>query len=492
MIKLFQMFSWILFISVWFACSEKDQLDKNNEIDSLVNKYIELDKFNGSLLVIHNYKIIYERIYGIANPSTNEQLTPDHRFRLASVTKQFTGMGIMILKESSKLDYSDGINKYLPEFPYDGITIKHLLTHTSGLPDYGSLLDQYWDTTNTIIRNRKIANNYNVYDYLIKYHPPALFSPGEQYKYSNTGYNLLGLIIEKASGLTFQKFMKTKVFEPLEMTNTFVNTPDGILPDELRAHGFKINPANTGYLEFDWHYQNGMFGEGGIYTTAKDMYKYDQALYTNALVSQETLKEAYSPWKLNDGKDVNYGFGWSLIDNERGNFVAHGGGWVGFSTFFLRDYHHGNTIIQLTNRPGVRRGELAFAIYEILHGGDYVMPKGSIAEVMLVEMNKNNIEKALQTYYDLRKTKPEEYDFSENQLNSLGYQLLSQERYSEAIQIFKENIKLFPKSGNVYDSLAEAYMKSDNRELAIKYYQESIRLDPDNENAKKMLKDLKN
>ena len=371
--------AWFIFLFVGWSCLtvSKEQQARVAAIDTLVKKYIEFDKFNGCLLVVHDHQIIYESVHGVANPETGELLTREHRFRLASVAKQFTGIAIAILKEDGKLDYNDRIRKFLPELPYEDITIRHLLSHTSGLPDYGSILDQNWDTPHVNTQDRKIANNYDAYENLIKHHPPALFRPGDRYKYCNTGYNLLALIIERASGQTYHEFMRTRVFEPVGMKGTFVNAADGTLPDTLRACGFKSNPGATGYADIDWHYQNGMFGDGGIYSTIEDMYKFDQALYGSTLVSQRTLNEAYSCSILNDGKKVDYGFGWSIIHDNRGDFVAHGGGWAGFSPFFIRDYRNGNMIIQLTNRPGIRRGQLAFSIYEILHGGKYEMPDGS-------------------------------------------------------------------------------------------------------------------
>lgn len=493
MSKSIRLYVWIALLIAGCSCSilAKGQQAKIAAIDALMNKYIELDRFNGCLLVADDHAIIYQRVHGVANPATGEPLTQEHRFRLASVAKQFTGTAIMILKERGELDYDDNVRKYLPDLPYDGITIRHLLTHTSGLPDYGSLLDQHWDTTHVNTRERKIANNHDAYECLVKYRPPALFPPGDRHEYCNTGYNLLALIVERVSGQTYQEFMRTRVFDPLGMTSTFENAADGTLPDKLRARGFKRNPVDTGYVDIDWHYQNGMFGDGGAFSTITDMFKYDQALYGSKLVSQQTLKEAFSCSKLNDGNEVDYGFGWSIVHNGRGDFVAHGGGWAGFSSFFLRDYHNGNTVIQLTNMPGVRKEQLAFAIYEILHGGKYEMPKGSVAEVMLTEINKSNVRVALERYHELKKSKPDDYDFSERELNALGYLLLGQKRYADAIEIFKKNASVFPDSWNVYDSLGEAYIKSNDLEQAIRYYEKSLSLNPGNDNAKDMLERLR-
>jgi len=456
-------------------------------IDRLVEKHIELDKFNGCFLVAKDRKIIYERVHGISDPATGEKLTLEHRFRLASVSKQFAGLAVMILKQDGKLDYDDPVREYLPDLPYRGITIRHLLTHTSGLPDYGSLLESYWDTTRADSEERRIASNRDAYRLLVEHSPPALFKPGEKHSYCNTGYNILALVIERVSGKSYHEFMRTRIFEPAGMNSTFVNPADGTLPDSLRARGFRENPAGPGYIITDRHYQNGMFGDGGIYSTVGDLFRYDQALYGDKLVSPGILKEGLSPSRLNDGSEEDYGFGWSILSDEGGDFVAHGGGWAGFSPFFIRDYNNGNTIIQLTNRPGITRGELAFAVHSILRGGKVAMPKGSIARVLLREINERDTGSAIETYYTLKKTRPDDYNFSEGELNRLGYQLLGQNRFDEAVLIFIENVRVFPDSWNVYDSLAEAYMKRGQREKAIENYNKSLSMNPENDNARRML-----
>lgn len=349
-------------------------------IDALVDRYIELDKFNGTLLVARDREVIYERAHGLADHSTGEELTLDHRFRLASVTKQLTGVGVLVLVQEGLLALGDPVEDYLPGFPYPGVTVRHLLTNTSGLPDYGGLLESHWDVANAGSGRRKIVTNRDVYELLLQEAPPAEFEPGDRYAYSNTGFNLLALVVEDVSGQTFPEFMRTRVFEPAGMKDTFVNAPDGTLPTARRARGHGLDEAGTGWVVADEHYQNGLYGDGGVYSTVRDLFRYDQALYDGALVGPDLLAEAVSPARLNDGTASEYGFGWSVITDERGDFVAHGGGWAGFSPFFVRDYHNGNAVIQLTNRPGIRRGELAFAIYELLHGGRLELPEAAMAE----------------------------------------------------------------------------------------------------------------
>jgi CubicO group peptidase (beta-lactamase class C family) len=482
----------LFIISGTIACGNSASKPKSTKqkIDELVSKYHEIGQFNGCLLVVKDGKVIYNKAFGVANFETGEPLTIDHRFRLASVTKQFTGMAIMILKEQGKLDFDDDIQKYLPDLPYENISIRNLLTHTSGLPDYLSLMDRYWDTVHVDITKKRVATNTDALEFLIKYHPPIEFEPGEKYAYSNTGYNMLALIVEKASGMTYHDFMKTHIFGPLGMDNSFVNSPDGINPVENRALGFRLKPDGITYENSDFHYQNGVYGDGGIYTTTGDMFKWDQAIYNGTLVSKETWEEATSPAILNDKSPQNYGFGWSLIPSEYGLVVAHGGGWVGFRTFNLIDLEHKNAVVQLCNTPGVGRGNLAFAIYDILHGKEVEMPKRPIGITLLYELQVKNMEQAIKLYYELKEEKSDEYIFAEDELNLLGYRLINQERIQDAIEIFKLNVKEYPDAWNVYDSLGEAYMLNEEFEKSRENYLKSLELNPDNDNARRMLERL--
>lgn len=481
----------LLLPGVFLVCQSCDTRRKAERIDELVNRYHEFDKFNGCVLVAEGEDIIYENALGFSNVDKSEKLTPDHGFRLGSVAKQFTAMAVMILQEQGMLNYGDDIRQYIPELPYERVTVRHLLTHMSGLPDYTSLLEQYWDTMNIGLPARKIATNHDALNLLVKKQPPVEFNPGDRHKYCNTGFMLLALMVERISGQTFQAFMESNVFRPLGMNSTYVNDPSGILPGKQRAHGLELNREGTGFLPKDYHYQNGMYGDGGIISTVEDMFKWDQVLYSDGLVSESTLNQAFAPAILNDSSTVDYGFGWSIVPYEDGIAVAHGGGWLGFRAFILRDITAEKTIIQLCNMPGIRKGELAFTIWRILHNKEYTLPKRSIAEVMLQAIYRAGVEAAIEEYRELKETSPDKYHFSEGELNKLGYQLIGLGRVGDAIEVFKLNVDVFPDSWNVYDSLGEAYMIAGDVELAIAYYKKSLELKPDNTNAQQKLKKLK-
>lgn len=384
------------------ACQSKLTQEKINKIDELMNWYYGIGKFNGCVLVAENGRIIYQKAFGYTDHNRNNKLTLNHGFRLASVSKQFTAMAVMILQEQDKLSYEDDIRMYLSELPYKNMTIRHLLTHTSGLPDYAALLEEHWDTANKGYSKRKIASNGDALNALVKYQRPIKFNPGDRYEYCNTGYMLLGLIVERVTGERFQDFMKTHIFQPLGMKQTYVNEPTGILPEKQRAYGFKPNPEGTGYVADDFHFMNGMYGDGGIISTVKDLFKWDQALYRERLVSQATLDEAFTQAKLNDLSKIEYGFGWSVIQMEKGKLLSHGGGWVGFRAGITRDLAAKSTIIKLCNMPDIPRPRLGFIIYDILHGKEIRFPEMSITKALSQEINRNNVESAIEEDYDLK------------------------------------------------------------------------------------------
>jgi CubicO group peptidase (beta-lactamase class C family) len=242
------------------------------------------------------------------------------------------------------------LEKYIPGLPYKNITIRHLLTHTSGLPDYQALLDQHWDKT-------KVAGNAECIEYLQKYSPPKLFEPGEKYEYSNTGYMLLGSVAEKASGLDFISFARTRIFVPVEMTNTDIRSQEqkAMLPQMAWGHVWveekQAYVRADSMLAFNYGIWLGnRKGPGRISSTSSDLLKWDQVLYRGELVSTETLNEAFTPMKLNSDSVSNYGFGWTIESHPLlGKVVRHSGGNPGYDTHIIRYVEANRTIILLCN-----------------------------------------------------------------------------------------------------------------------------------------------
>jgi CubicO group peptidase (beta-lactamase class C family) len=304
--------------------------------------------FSGVVLVAKNGKIQFYEAAGKRKFETDETLKKNDIFELASVSKQFTTMVIMMLKERGKLNFDDPISKYV-EVPYPNITIRHLLTHTGGLPDYQAVMDKYWDKS-------KVAGNPEILEYLNLYKPPVLFQPGEKYSYSNTGYVLLASIAEKASGKDFIEMCRQWIFKPLKMRDTDIRSLEekGKVKNFAAGHqkdssGNYVNANNFRSSDYTVWLGNRK-GPGRISSTAEDLLKWDAALYTEKLVKKETLAEALTSGTLNNGNKINYGFGWEvLIDQAGKKYVQHTGGNPGYSTIIIRFMADKKTIIILCN-----------------------------------------------------------------------------------------------------------------------------------------------
>lgn len=304
--------------------------------------------FSGVILVSEDGKILFEKRAGYRSFENQIPLETTDIFELASVSKQFASMLIMMCQEKGLLDFDDPLEKYV-KVPYTGITIRNLLTHTSGLPDYQAIMDAHWDKS-------KVAGNPDILEYLRKYAPPINFEPGEKYEYSNTGYVLLGSIVEQATGKDFVELSRDWIFRPLEMQNTDMrsleekalvnNFAAGHLKNET---GTYVN-ANTFHSSDYTVWLGNRKGPGRVSSNAEDLLKWDQALYTNKLVSQETLEEAFTPFRLNDETRSYYGFGWDLDPKSPfGKMVSHTGDNPGYKTIIVRYIEENKTIIILNN-----------------------------------------------------------------------------------------------------------------------------------------------
>jgi len=319
---------------------------QQEKLDSLVRAQ---KNFSGVVLIAENGIQAYQKAFGYREFADQIPLQASDIFELASVSKQFTAMIIMMLKEKDLLNYDDSVSKYL-EIPYKGMTIRNLLTHTSGLPDYQDIMDKYWNKT-------KVAGNPECIEYLNKYSPPKHFEPGEKYEYSNTGYMLLASIAEKASGKDFIELCRKWIFKKLKMKSTDIRTLEEKKATKNFAIGHIYVEERNKYVRADSFpssnytiWLGNRKGPGRISSTAADLLKWDNALYTEKLVRQSTLQEAFTPMKLNDGSFSNYGFGWELRnDPSFGKIVQHNGDNPGYKTQIIRYIDKKKTMIILNN-----------------------------------------------------------------------------------------------------------------------------------------------
>jgi CubicO group peptidase (beta-lactamase class C family) len=336
---------------VTHAQSYSNKADPNiyDKIDEIFINANRDQQFSGVLLVAVNGKPIYYAARGFRDFSKHSALLKTDVFELASVSKQFTSMIIMMLREEHKLNFDDPVEKYI-RIPYKGITIRMLLNHTSGLPDYQDIMDKHWDKT-------KIAGNDDAIAYLNQYAPPPLFSPGTAYTYSNTGYLVLASIAEKASGKDFIELCRARIFKPLGMKSTDIRTNEEKAQLKNLALGhIHVNPGNRhvradSFPSSDYTIWLGnRKGPGRVSSTAEDLLKWDQALYTNRLIPTDALSQAFTPGRLSDGTQTSYGFGWMLYQNEKtGHLIFHTGDNPGYHTQIRRYIDKKVTIILLNN-----------------------------------------------------------------------------------------------------------------------------------------------
>ncbi|MET3289754.1 UNVERIFIED_CONTAM: CubicO group peptidase (beta-lactamase class C family) [Brevibacillus sp. OAP136] len=327
-----------------------------NSISKMLQSYTkeayEHGFFNGCILLAHKNDILFETALGLANMAKKTELNLDSVFELASVSKQFTASAIILLRDKGVLSLNDDLEKYFPGIPYKGRTIKNLLNHTAGIPDYTEWVNKQAELTGTIPKNDVIEK------FLIESNLPEEFEVGTKWSYSNTAYAALALIIEKASGMTFGTFLEKEIFQPANMSSTCVyhrrlngdtipnyaygyifENGEYILPDDSQSSQFVI-PLD------------GIEGDGIVNSNLHDMLKWSLVLKEGTIISHASQQEMYTPTYVN-GKSEPYGYGWRIFNNEKAGYgVRHAGGWPGYHTQFIRYIDKEMTFVMLTNQTG--------------------------------------------------------------------------------------------------------------------------------------------
>ena len=324
---------------------------QNNKslFDSYMKAQTDIYGFNGNVLVSKHGKVIYKKSFGYADYNTKKELDDNSVFDCGSIAKEFTAMGILLLKDKGKISYSDTLRKFFPELPYINVTIQQLLTHTSGIPNGFDLIEKYFD-------HSKIATNDDLIRLLESKRPALLFEPGENLMYSGTAFNLLASIIEKISGMSYNSYMYEQVFKPLKMTHTQVaNGPRSAENIPGYANGYVYSDSLHKYLLADsqksgWTtYFAGINGEGMIITTTGDLLKWDRSLKNHALLREITQKEMLSLHAEKKFPAVSFGYGIRVGKNNIGNYVFHNGYYPGYLSMHLRYTDDDATVIVLSN-----------------------------------------------------------------------------------------------------------------------------------------------
>ncbi len=328
---------------------------KSNQLDTFFNNLQKTYRFNGNVLVSQYGHIIYKKSFGFSNIKSKDSLEIDNSFQLASISKQFTAVAILQLVDQGKIKLDESIKAYIPNFPYSAeITIRSLLSHKSGLPNYIYVFDK-------IIDKRKPLTNQQVVNLFIKHKPAIAYRPNTKFNYCNTNYALLAFIVEDIAKKPFDIYVKENIFEPLEMKNSFVYNPSSPEQLEHSANGYILRGGRLYNAGFD--HLDGVMGDKGIYSTVEDMYKWDQGLIQGKIVSRDLLKEAFTPQHTTPKVlTSNYGLGWRLKKLPNDEWLTyHTGWWHGFKNYYLHNEEDNSSIIILGNIAGHALTKLKYA-----------------------------------------------------------------------------------------------------------------------------------
>ncbi|MBS1637469.1 MAG: beta-lactamase family protein [Bacteroidetes bacterium] len=312
--------------------------DVRYRLDTLFTKLYTANMINGNVLISKNGEIIYQKCFGWANKEQGRMLCDTSMFQLASVSKVFTATAALMLYEQRKLSLDEKVSDILKGFPYPEITVKHLLSHRSGLPNYTYFCSEY------LPGDTAMLSNASVLELMIAHKPNVYFNAGARFNYSNTNYMLLALIIEKRSGMNYKQFMESELFAPLGMKHSMVNNSCRISTPEVTT-GYTTSFKPVSNDRFD-----GVYGDKGIYSTTYDLFLFSEALYQHTLLKAETQELAYTPYSK-EKKLSNYGYGWRMKNfTGTDKDVFHNGWWHGYRTSFHRRLRDGLTIVVLSNR----------------------------------------------------------------------------------------------------------------------------------------------
>jgi CubicO group peptidase (beta-lactamase class C family) len=473
---------------------------------------------NGNILLKQNGKIIASVAAGYADFETKKINTTDARFNLASISKVFTATAILQLRDNGKLSLDDQLTKFFPGLPFQGVTLRHLLTHTSGLPDF-ELYDM-------ISKNNpgKVITNAAILPALMDWKNGSSFAPGEHYRYCNVGYIVLALVIEKVSGMPYSAFLKKNIFNATGMKDTYVSVypghfffnDDRCVKMHYQPHPYYdttyVHADSTArdYIRFANFIANGTYGEGNIITTTGDLAQFDRAYFDGRLLKAATMQEAFTPMKLNNGEvfyernmdtmegegKESVGLGWEIFDQPVfGKSVGHGGYLYGNATFYFHNLDKNQTIIGFTNTGGSEFGRIVTSCLSLLNDKAplEIRTHHSMAFVYGSTLVKDGPDAAASALNAV-KSDTAHYYLSEWEFNQLGGNLLYRSSFGGhkllALEVFKINTLLFPDSFNTYDSYAAGLREVGMKQQAIKMYQKSIALNPNNEDGKHALREL--
>jgi CubicO group peptidase (beta-lactamase class C family) len=430
-------------------------------IDQLISQYQKLGLFNGSALVAENGQVVLKKGYGLANIEWNIPNAPDTKFRLGSITKQFTATLILQSVEQGKIDLNAPLTRYLPDYPArtgDKITIHHLLNHTSGIPGY----------TETPKFGQRARDPFTPAEFVKTFSGLDLFfEPGTRFSYSNSGYFLLGVILEKISGQPYEKLLRERIFDPVGMNDSGYDSTRPLMPKRAAGYDktFDGKYVNTSYLDMTQPY-----AAGSLYSTVEDLYKWDQALYSQKVLSDSSKQRMFTPG-LSD-----YGYAWEIRRKDGVTTIEHGGGINGFNTIIWRSPESKRLVVLLNNTGGAPLSAMTTSIRAILDGKAPEMPKEPAAVELMKTYDTSGLEAAMREARDMKAGS--RYDMGEGEMERFAGRLLAIGKIADGLTVAKQIAENAPKSVGAASLLSRAYRANGQRVEAIQALAKAIELSP--------------
>src|SRR5262245_10791541 len=461
------------------------------QLEPIIEQVMEQRNLPGfAIAIVEDRKVVYAAGFGVRNlEKKNEKVTPQSLFHMASITKPFVATSVMQLVEKGKVDLDAPVVKYLPYFRVSDeraatITVRQMLSHISGMPD---VRDYEWDKPQyddgALERYVRSLGNQSL-----------IAAPGTRFRYSNMAYEVLGDLIAKVSGMSFEDYVRTNILEPLGMksstllvkqANPSLLASPHIMDDSYETAVSKVFPYNRMHSP-----------SSTLYSNVLDMTRWAIAnMNRGELDGKRILKDSTYDlmWKPAGEQWQQIGISWFLGKYKEHRTISHSGGDTGFVSNLVMIPDRSIAIVMMSNYDRAPLRPLTNAALDVALGlkPEPVVLKPRIAKALYKIITNEGIDAAVEKYHDLKKNQPKAYDFQEGELNDLGYNLVRQKKLKEATKILQLNVSAYPESSNVYDSLGEAYMLNGDKVLAIENYEKSLKLNPGNTNAVEKLKLLR-
>src|SRR5262249_46428772 len=443
-----------------------------------------------AIAIVHNQKVVYAAGFGVRNlENKNDKITPQSLFHMASITKPFVATSVMQLVEKGKVDLESPVVKYLPYFRlnderYATITVRQMLSHLSGMPD---VLDYEWDKPQyddgALERYVRSLSNQSL-----------IAAPGTRFRYSNMAYEVLGDLIAKVSGMPFEDYVRKQILEPLGMKSSTLLVKQA--DPRLLASPHVMDKAYETVVSKVFPYNRMHSPSSTLYSNVLDMSRWATANMNRGELDGKRILKASTyevMWKPAGDQWQQIGISWFLGKYKEYPTISHSGGDTGFVSNLVMIPDQSIAVVMMSNFDRASLRPLTNAALDVALGlkPEPIIFRPRIASTLYPAIMAEGIDAATGKYRELKKNRPDDYDFQERELNGLGYNLLAQKKIKEAIKVFQLNVEAYPESSNVYDSLGEGYMLGGDKAPAIENYEKSLKLNPNNTNAVEKLKLLR-